>query len=178
MEPISKEYISWTASSDYKEWEEGHLQGTADCNRVIKLDCIGHVQKRLGKALYDFQKSTTKLEDGKPVKGSNGRLTKTAIEKLRKYYGKAVRNNVSRGISTTEERDRAVANMGTEIKAGLYHCLKLPLKERRQYCPSNSWCKYKKGSPCPDKPHHLDPVFKKCLEPIYDRLSDPTLLAR
>ena len=178
MEPTSKEYISWTASSDYKEWEEGHLQGTADCNRVIKLDCIGHVQKRLGKALYDFQRSTTKLEDGKPVKGRNGRLTKTAIEKLKKYYGKAVRNNVNRGISTTEERDRAVANMRTDIKAGLYHCLKLPLKERHQYCPSNSWCKYKKGLPCPDKPHHLDPVFKKCLKPIYDRLSDPALLAR
>lgn len=32
MEPTSKENISWTASSDYKEWEEGHLQGTADCN--------------------------------------------------------------------------------------------------------------------------------------------------
>ena len=53
MEPTSKEYISWTASSDYKEWEEGHLQGTADYNRVIKLDYIGHVQKHLGKALYD-----------------------------------------------------------------------------------------------------------------------------
>ena len=34
-------------------------------NQIIKLDYIGHIQKRLGKALYDFQKSTTKLEDGK-----------------------------------------------------------------------------------------------------------------
>ena len=77
LEPTSKEYISWKASSGYKEWEEGHLQGTVDCNRVIKLDCIGHVQKRLGKALYDFQKSATKLDDGKPVKGRNGRLTES-----------------------------------------------------------------------------------------------------
>ena len=61
---------------------------------------------------------------------------------------------------------------------GLYHCLKLPDKERHKYCPSNSWCKYKKKLSCPDKPHHLDPVFEKHLKPIYERLSDPALLAR
>lgn len=55
LEVTSKEYISWKASDEYKEQEEKHLQGTINCNRVIKLDCIGHVQKRLGKALYDFQ---------------------------------------------------------------------------------------------------------------------------
>ena len=66
-------------------------------------------------------------------------LTKTAIQKLKKYYGKAARNNVNRYILTTEERDRAVANMRTEIKAGLYHCLKLQLTlpdtfESRFFC--------------------------------------------
>ena len=55
LEVTSKEYISWKASDEYKEQEEKHLQGTINCNRVIKLDCIGHVQKRLGKAVYDFQ---------------------------------------------------------------------------------------------------------------------------
>lgn len=96
---------------------------------MIKLDCIGHVQKRLGKALYEFQSSSTKLEDGKPMKGRNGRLTKTAIKKLKKYYGKAVRNNVKKGVTTTEERDRAVHQMQTERKAGLFHCLKHPEKK-------------------------------------------------
>ena len=81
LDTTSKEYISWSVSNEYKEWEEGHLQGTTNCNRVIKPDSIGHVHTRLGKALYDFQKSNTKLEDGKPVKGRNGRLTKTSIEK-------------------------------------------------------------------------------------------------
>ena len=161
MEHVTLAIASRNWNQPLRSTFHGKPQGTVDCNRAIKLDCIGHVQKRLGKALYDFQRSTTKLEDGKPVKGRNGRLTKAAIEKLKKYYGKAVRNNVNRGISTTEERDRAVANMRTEIKVGLYHCSKLPLKERNQYCPSNSWCKYKKGLPCPDKPHHLDPVFFK-----------------
>ena len=71
-------------TADHKTWEESHFQETADCNRVIKLDCIGHVQKRLGKALYEFQSSSTKLADGKPLKGRDGRLTKKAIEKLKK----------------------------------------------------------------------------------------------
>ena len=173
-----QEYITWKASEDFKKWEEDHLAGTAGCDRVMKLDCIGHVQKRLGKALYEFQKSSVKLSDGKPMHGRNGRLTKAAIEKLKKNYGKAIRDNVKREITTTEERDQAVQTMKTEILAGLFHCLKLPNKERHQFCPPNSWCKYKKGLPCPNKPHHLDKVFEEHLCKIYDRLTDSALLAR
>lgn len=88
-----------------KEWDNTHRRGTENCNRVINLDCIGHVQKRLGKAVYECQRSASKLEDGKPVKERQGRLTKTAIEKLKKYYGKAIRNNVTRDISNAEDRD-------------------------------------------------------------------------
>lgn len=178
LQSTDKEYVNWKSSENFKKWEEDHLAGTAGCDRVMKLDCIGHVQKRLGKALYEFQKSSVKLDDGKPMKGRNGRLTKAAIEKLKKYYGKAIRNNVKKDITTTEERDQAVQLMKTAILAGLFHCLKLPDKERHKYCPSNSWCKYKKGLPCPDKPYHLDSVFKEHLIKIYDRLTDSALLAR
>ena len=89
-----------------------------------------------------------------------------------------MRNNVNRNITTTGDRDSTVKKMQVEIKAGLYHSLKIPDKERHQYCPTNSWCKYKKGLPCPDKPHHLDSAFKEPLEKIYDRLSEPALLIR
>ncbi|RMX55935.1 hypothetical protein pdam_00015646 [Pocillopora damicornis] len=67
---------------------------------------------------------------------------------------KAIRSNVKREIITTEERDQAVHVMKTEILAGLFHCLKLPNKERHQSCPATSRCKYKNGLPCPNKPHH------------------------
>lgn len=30
-------------TEEYKEWDNSHLTGAADCNHVIKLDCIGHV---------------------------------------------------------------------------------------------------------------------------------------
>ena len=142
------------------------------------MDCIGHVQKRLGQALYEFQRSSIKLPDGKPMKDRDGRLTKQAIEKLKKNYGKAMRNNVNKNIALTSERDSAVRKMQEEIKAGLYRCLKIPNQERHKYCPINSWCKFKKRLPCPNKPHHLDSVFKEPLEKIYDRLSEPALLIR
>ena len=69
MKNADQEYVTWKRSDDYKKWEEDHLAGTAGCDRVMKLDCIGHVQKRLGKALSEFQKSSVKLDDGKPMKG-------------------------------------------------------------------------------------------------------------
>lgn len=53
------------------------------------------------------------------------------------------------------------------------HCLKIFKPRKAQIL---SWCKFKRGLPCPDKPHHLDSVFKEPLEKIYDRLSEPALL--
>ena len=71
------------------------------------MDCMGYVQKRLGKALYEFQSSSTTLSDGKPMKGRDGRLTRKAIEKLKKYR-KAICRNVNRNITSTSEKDSAV----------------------------------------------------------------------
>ena len=178
MNKKSEEYLAWKNSDNYKTWEDSHMQGTADCCRVIKLDCVGHVQKRLGHALYDLHTKTGKLEDGKPIKGKKGRLTKPAIDKLQKYYGNAIRNNVNKDIQSQEHKNNAICAMQREIKAGLFHSLKLPDKERHKYCPNNLWCHFKRKLSCPDKPHHLDAVFKDLLEPIYDRLSDPSLLER
>ena len=177
MEKSSPEYIKWKNSPEYKKWENDHLSGEAGCHRVVKLDCVGHVQKRIGKALRDVQQQKGKLSDGKPVGGRPGRLTKPAVEKLQKYYGRAIRNNTKKGPLTTEEKDKAIKAMKKEIKAGLYHSCKLPDKERHKYCPLNSWCSYKKtGKPVENKNHHLDPVFVEHLEHVYNRLSDDKLL--
>ena len=140
--------------------------------KVMKLDCIGHVQKRLGKPLYEFQKSSVKLDDGKPMKQRNGRLTKAAIEQLKKYYGKAIRNNVKKDVTTTEERDQAVQLMKNEILAGLFHCLKLPDKERHQYGVNTRKAYLALTS-------HI--ILTRCSRNIssrfFDRLTDSALLA-
>lgn len=179
MEKSSPDYIKWKNSLAYKQWEKDHLSGEVGCHRVVKLDCVGHVQKRMGKALRDVQQQKGKLPDGKLMGGRPGRLTKPAIEKLQKYYGRAIRNNTKKGELTTEETERAIKAMQNEIKAGLYHSCKLPDKGRHKYCPSNSWCSYKRtGKPIENKGHHLDPVFVEQLEHVYVRFSDEKLLKR
>ena len=68
LQKLAKDYKKWKDTNEFKEWENSHMQGFANYNS-FKLDCIGHVQKKMGKALCDFQKSPPKIEDGKPVGG-------------------------------------------------------------------------------------------------------------
>lgn len=60
-------------------------------NQVEKIDCVGHVQKRMGTALRKLkqQYSGQKLSDGKTIGGA-GRLTDNLINSL---HGDAIRRN-------------------------------------------------------------------------------------
>ena len=177
----TKEYKEWAASANYKKWKESHDSGKADCCRVMKLDCIGHVQKRMGTHLRDIRKKQTKLSDGKSVKGSKHRLTDKAIDKLQTYYGNAIRANVKPGKLTAQQQKEQISVMQTAIKAVLYHSCELPDdKERHKYCPAgdDSWYSYRKQGTFQRKDHHLDAVFLEFLLPEFKRLSDYSLLLR
>ena len=52
----SDEYKKWANSKAFKRWEDQHDEGTVTCKKVDKLDCVGHVQKRMGKTLLNLQK--------------------------------------------------------------------------------------------------------------------------
>ncbi|CAH3150898.1 unnamed protein product [Pocillopora meandrina] len=82
-----------------------------DCE-VIKLDCVGHVQKRMGKHLMNLKAcSKGKLADGKPI-GGRGRLTEGKIKQLQRYYGLAIRQNTLTKANPSErEVDIAVYAM-------------------------------------------------------------------
>ena len=70
--------------------------------KVIKLDSVGHVQKRMGKHLLNLKaRKKGKLADGKPI-GGQGRLTDTKIKKLQKYYGLAIRLNTLKKLTPTD----------------------------------------------------------------------------
>ena len=60
-----------------------------------KLECIGHVQKRVGSRLERLKSSTKgrKLSDGKGLSG-NGRLTAGKMDVLQNYYGLAIRGTL------------------------------------------------------------------------------------
>ena len=59
---------------------------------ITKMECIGHVQKRVGSRLKMTYKAK-KLSDGKGLGGA-GRLTKVKINTLQNYFGLAIRQNV------------------------------------------------------------------------------------
>lgn len=105
MNKKSAAYQEWLKSDECKQWEEKHWMGETNCNRVSNLDCIGHVQKRMGKNLIELTKKTRKLDDGKAVGGRADRLTRPCIDNMQNYYGNAIRKNVDRSAKTRAQVD-------------------------------------------------------------------------
>ena len=175
----SADYKKWRNSEEYTKWKQAHDTGEAACPRVQKLDCIGHVQKRMGTHLRELRKIEKQLKDGKSVKGSKHRLTDKAIDKLQCYYGNAIRANVKPGKLTAEQQKSQISTMQKAIMAVLYHSCELSNNnERHKFCPEgpDSWCSYKREGKLQRKGHHLDPVFPELLLPEFERLSEYSLL--
>ncbi|GFX13371.1 uncharacterized protein TNCV_2191261 [Trichonephila clavipes] len=77
---------TFNALSENKPYGDDHL--------IQKVECVGHVQKRMGTRLRKLKLvySKKKLSDGKTI-GGKGRLTDSFIDKLAHYYvAKAVRD--------------------------------------------------------------------------------------
>ncbi|EDO36644.1 predicted protein [Nematostella vectensis] len=125
------------------------VQDIYDECRVEKLDCVGHVQKRMGKRLLQLKgRRKGKLDDGHTI-GGRGCLTEAKIKKLQKEYGLAIRQNTVQDTNPTErDIDVAVYAMKKNIIASLHHNIGMPdLKKQHQYCPkgANSWCKFQQN---------------------------------
>ena len=144
---------------------------------VVKEECVGHVQKRLGTALRNYKKNakSQKLSDGKTV-GGRGRLTDKVIDQMQNYYGKAIRDNSGN-----------IENMKTSIWAIYHHMIKddtLSLEEQHKLCPKgkDSWCKFWKdkenNTATYNDDKRLPHVFLHELKPIFTRLSKDDLLGR
>ncbi|CAB4031013.1 Hypothetical predicted protein [Paramuricea clavata] len=110
MDKQSAEYQKWLKSKAHATWEREHSTSNENCHRVSKLDCVGHVQKRMGKNLIALS-GKSKLADGKPVGGRAGRLTRPMIDKLQKYYGNAIRRCVDKKAKSKQEVEDAVKRM-------------------------------------------------------------------
>ena len=100
---------------------------------ITKLECIGHIQKRVGSRSRNIciTHKNKKLPDGKGVSGI-GRLSEKAINTLQNYFGGAVRQNVGN-----------IYFLRKSIWATLFHNTNFfDKKVRHQFCPRNkdSWC--------------------------------------
>lgn len=144
---------------------------------VEKLECVGHVQKRMGTRLRTLKKKYDKddlLSDGKPLKG-RGRLTNVAIDEIQLYYGLAIRRNASK---TYQEMKQAVW-------AEFFHLASSNENPTHQLCPSdeNTWCKFQKAKLANEtydhKKHtHLPIAIMTEIKPIFKDLARPELLQK
>ncbi|GFU83783.1 uncharacterized protein TNCV_1694531 [Trichonephila clavipes] len=104
---------------------------------VEKLECVGHVQKRMGTRLRNILKMSKgiKLSDGKNISG-RGRLTLKEVDSIQHYYGLAIRKN----LSSVEDMKRA-------IWAIYFHKLSTEHNPQHALCPlgEDSWCGYNRS---------------------------------
>ena len=115
---------------------------------IEKVDCIGHVQKQMGKRIMNLKSMKKgKLKDEKPVDGK-GNLTEAAIKMLQRYNGLAIRQNtLKRTNPTNAERQIAIYQTRKNIMALLWHTIcRDDLAIWHRYCPagSKSWCSWQK----------------------------------
>ncbi|GFT58322.1 uncharacterized protein TNCV_2118331 [Trichonephila clavipes] len=130
------QYLEMEIRRGFLRVQESNIYG--DEFPVEKLECIGHVQKRMGARLRALKNNlkSTKLSDNKPISG-RGRLTDAEILLLQKYYGLAIRRNVG----------KSVADMSKSIWAICFHKLSTDENPQHALCPmgEESWCGYNKS---------------------------------
>jgi hypothetical protein len=124
-------------SSSYPTIRDAKPYG--DDVNIKKLECKGHIQKRVGCRLSTLKQNCKaiklKLSDGKGI-GRRGRLTDAQFDLLQKYYGLAIRRNVG-----------SLKEMKKTIWAIYFHKLSTDKNPRHELCPkgAESWCGYQKS---------------------------------
>ena len=133
---------------------------------VVKKECVGHVQKRVGTALRKFRKENKGM-------GGKGKLTDATIDKLQNYYGIAIRSNPGN-----------LDAMKNSILASLFHCASSANNNWHHYCPEgeNSWCGFMRDKAKGTNEHKhgngLPIAVVTAIKPIYKRLSSDELLKK
>lgn len=133
---------------------------------VIKLECIGHVQKRVGTRLRKLKSSNKGL-------GGKGKLTDAFINKLQNYYGIAIRSNTG-----------SLQKMQSAIIAAFAHVCSSAKRPMHRQCPKgkDSWCKYQQAISCGKKHKDSGPGLPQnimnTILPTYTELSDQGLLKK
>ncbi|GFT43744.1 uncharacterized protein TNCV_53751 [Trichonephila clavipes] len=96
------QYLGDGDSKGFLTIKEAKVYGDTE---VEKLECVGHVQKRMGTRLRNILKMSKgiKLSDGKIFRDVDG-LTLKEVDSIQHYYGLAIRKN----LSSVEDVKRAI----------------------------------------------------------------------
>ena len=133
--------------------------------KVVKQECIGHIQKRVGSRLRKLKKNVSGL-------GKLG-LTDSVIDKLQNYYGMAVRSNVG-----------DLAGMKKAIYAAWCHVSSSEKSNFHVHCPvgPDSWCMFQtdiaNGTSLHKHGKGLPPTVIKQVKAVFDDLSTDNLLSK
>lgn len=157
-------YAEYYGDGDSKAFM--NVKNTYGNDSVVKLECIGHVQKRVGSRLRKL-KSKTKGLSGK------GKLTDAFIDRLQNYYGIAVRSNSGN-----------LDKMQQGVISALFHCASNVHKPMHGQCPvgSDSWCYYQRSLACnsevKEKYVGLPKSVLNTMKPVYLDLCSRELLSK
>ncbi|GFO41151.1 hypothetical protein PoB_006765600 [Plakobranchus ocellatus] len=88
-------YIGDGDTNSLRKVHDSQPYGPEEENQIEKIECVGHVQKRMGTRLRKFKDSykSKKLKDDKTI-GEKGRLTDEKIDRITTYYVAALLSTV------------------------------------------------------------------------------------
>lgn len=158
------QYTEYYGDGDSKGFDS--VKDAYGDNSVKKLECIGHIQKRVGTRLRKL-KSKSKGLSGK------GKLTNTFIDRLQNYYGIAIRSNVG-----------DLQKMQQSVIAALFHCASSSKKPMHGQCPlgTDSWCFFQRalaqGKSARVKYAGLPKAVLNAVKPVYLSLCSRELLCK
>lgn len=172
----SVKYCKFIGDGDAKTYKSvSEMQPYGPDTPVVKYECVGHIQKRMGTRLRKLKADykATKLSDGKSIAGK-GRLTDSVIATLTSYYGNAIRANSS-----------SVENMKQAVWAVWFHKSSTDDNPMHSLCPkgADSWCPYQKALHDNNlkmykHKNNLPVAVMEAIKPIFRDLCDPKLLKR
>ena len=172
---IYREYLGDGDSSSFKEVVDSEPYKQFSVTPK-KLECVGHVQKRVGtrlrKLIKSYQAEETIIKNGKKVKkivklSDKEKLTETIINSLQNYYGIAIRANKGNRYA-----------MKKAVGAALMHCTNFESTEaRHRFCPlgPNTWCKWRINKEYKSK-INIPRWIHKVIYPMFVELSSDELL--
>ena len=154
--------------------------------KVVKLECVNHVGKRLGTRLRKLKQHYFEMKanvKGKQYKkslfGGAGKLTDYVITHLTKYYTNAIYRNTNKSVS----------DLRRDIMASFLHTSSTDENPQHDLCPkgSDSWCFFQKARALggPPNTHNkmkvhftLNRQERQIVFGVYKDLSNDDLLRR
>lgn len=158
-------YIEFYGDGDSKGYETVKNVYGED-NQVVKQECIGHVQKRVGTRLRNLKAKQKGI-------GGKGKLTDKFIDKIQNYYGIAIRSNVN-----------DLQGMQSAVFAAFYHSCSGKDQPMHSQCPKGkgSWCKFQRDTAAGKKTNETRAGLPKdiinIVRPTYIELCDQKLLKK